>query len=150
MGQEAACRVSTDTRSGEGIAHLEPGELRFKGSFALRIPFDTITAYEAKRGKLHVTHKGGTAVFDLGSHAETWALKIRYPRGRLDKRLVDMHHDGLARHALLDHCHLRLRECRIVSGGETVRPSLVTSTGISSRSAKASLLRRIAFIATRP
>jgi len=85
MGQEAACRVSAGTRSGEGIAHLEPGELRFTGTFALRIPFDTITAYEAKRGKLHVTHKGGTAVFDLGSHAETWALKIRYPRGRLDK-----------------------------------------------------------------
>jgi hypothetical protein len=85
MGQEAACRVSTGTQTGEGIAHLEPTELRFKGTFALRIPFDTITGFEAKRGKLHVTHKAGTAVFDLGSHAETWALKIRYPRGRLDK-----------------------------------------------------------------
>jgi hypothetical protein len=85
MGQEAACRVSTGTQSGDGIAHLEPTELRFKGSFALRIPFDTITTFEAKRGKLHVTHSGGTAVFDLGSHADAWALKIRYPRGRLDK-----------------------------------------------------------------
>jgi hypothetical protein len=88
MGQEAACRVSTGTQSGEGIAHLEPGELRFTGPFALRIPFDTITAYEAKRGKLYVTHTGGTAVFDLAARAETWALKIRYPRGRLDKLRV--------------------------------------------------------------
>ncbi len=85
MGQEAACHVSTGTQSSEGIAQLETTELRFKGTFALRIPFDSITAFEAKRGKLHVTHKAGTAVFDLGSHAETWALKIRYPRGRLDK-----------------------------------------------------------------
>jgi hypothetical protein len=90
MGQEAACRVSAAsgsgaTRSGEGIAHLEPTELRFKGPFALRIPFDTITTFAAARGKLHVTHTGGTAVFDLGSQADAWALKIRYPRGRLDK-----------------------------------------------------------------
>jgi len=85
MGQEAACRVSTGTHTSEGIAHLEPAELRFKGSFALRIPFSTITTFEAKRGTLHVTHAGGTAVFELGPLADTWALKIRYPRGRLDK-----------------------------------------------------------------
>jgi hypothetical protein len=85
MGQEAACRVSTGAQAGEGIAHLDSTELRFKGTFALRIPFASITAFEAKRGQLHVTHAGGTAVFDLGPQAETWALKIRYPRGRLDK-----------------------------------------------------------------
>jgi hypothetical protein len=85
MGQEATCTVSTGTERGDGIAQLETAELRFKGAFALRIPFDTIKTFEAKRGKLHVTHTGGTAVFDLGPLAETWALKIRYPRGRLDK-----------------------------------------------------------------
>lgn len=85
MGQEAACRVSAGTQTGDGIAQLEPAELRFKGSFALRIPFDTIKTFEARRGKLHVTHSGGTAVFELGSLADAWALKIRYPRGRLDK-----------------------------------------------------------------
>jgi hypothetical protein len=85
MGQEATCRVSTGTQTGDGIAQLESAELRFKGTFALRIPFDTIKTFEAKRGKLHVTHAGGTTVFELGSVAEAWALKIRYPRGRLDK-----------------------------------------------------------------
>jgi hypothetical protein len=85
MGQEAACRVSAGTRSSEGIACIEPGELRFKGTFALKIPFDTIKTFDARRGQLQITHTGGTAVFELGSLAEAWALKIRYPRGRLDK-----------------------------------------------------------------
>lgn len=85
MGQEAACRVSAGTRSGEGIAYLEPTELRFTGSFSLKIPFDTIKTFEAKRGQLQITHRGGTATFELGPLADAWALKIRYPRGRLDK-----------------------------------------------------------------
>ena len=34
---------------------------------------------------LHVKWKGGVVDLVLGRDAEKWALKIRYPRGRLDK-----------------------------------------------------------------
>lgn len=90
MGQEASCRVTFApargrAQRGEGIAHLEPTEITFKGDLTLRIPFTSITAFDAKAGALRVTFADGVATFDLGPQAEKWALKIRYPKGRLDK-----------------------------------------------------------------
>ena len=42
---------------------------------------------EVRGGQLTVVFgkSGERAVFDLGSNAEKWALKIRYPRGRIEK-----------------------------------------------------------------
>jgi hypothetical protein len=85
MGLEATCTASTGSRSSEGTAHLDSTELRFAGTFALRIPFGSITGVEATGGALRVQHADGLATFALGSAAQKWALKIRYPRGRLDK-----------------------------------------------------------------
>lgn len=85
MGQEATCTASAGSRSCEGTAHLDSTELRFSGAFSLKIPFASISGVDAKAGTLHVTHAGGTASFALGTAAEKWALKIRYPRGRLEK-----------------------------------------------------------------
>jgi hypothetical protein len=85
MGQEARCTASVGSRSSEGTAHLDSAELRFSGAFKLKIPFASITGVDAKAGTLRITHADGAASFALGPAAEKWALKIRYPRGRLDK-----------------------------------------------------------------
>lgn len=85
MGLEATCTASVGSRSSEGTAHLDSTELRFAGAFTLRIPFSAITQVDARSGALRVTHAEGVASFALGPAAEKWALKIRYPRGRLDK-----------------------------------------------------------------
>lgn len=39
----------------------------------------------AKAGRLAVGYEGGSASFEIGKDAEKWALKIRYPRSRIDK-----------------------------------------------------------------
>ena len=51
----------------------------------MRIPLKEVQSTEAKRGELLLTWREGTASFTLGKDAEKWALKIRYPRGRLEK-----------------------------------------------------------------
>jgi hypothetical protein len=85
MGQEAICTASVGSRSSEGTAHLDSVELRFSGTFKLKIPFASITGVDARGGTLRITHTDGAASFALGLAAEKWALKIRYPRGRLEK-----------------------------------------------------------------
>ena len=85
MGMEAACKVTFGTRTSDGVAHLEPDALSFKGDFTLKIPIASIAAFDAKAGKLTVTFGAEAATFHLGAQAEKWALKIRYPRGRLEK-----------------------------------------------------------------
>jgi len=85
MGQEARCTARYGGRTSEGKALLEGEELLFRGDFALRIPFKSVTGMEARQGRLSLRWSGGTASFELGPRAETWALKIRYPRSLLDK-----------------------------------------------------------------
>ena len=50
-----------------------------------RIPLAEVTGYEAKADSSGVTRGKETIRLALGADAEKWALKIRYPRGRLDK-----------------------------------------------------------------
>jgi len=85
MGLEARCRVRFGNRESEGDARLESTDLLFRGGFRLRIPFDQIGSAEARGRRLEVHFSGGVAVFELGGQAAKWALKIRYPRGLLDK-----------------------------------------------------------------
>jgi hypothetical protein len=85
MGQEARCQVRFGKKAAEGRALLEAEELLFQGDFKLRIPFKAVRSVEARGGRLTVVWPDGTASFDLGAQAEKWALKIRYPRGLLDK-----------------------------------------------------------------
>jgi hypothetical protein len=66
-------------------AQLEPAELRLRGALRLAVPVTDIRSFEARGGALHVEWRGGTLDLLLGRDAEKWALKIRYPRGRLDK-----------------------------------------------------------------
>jgi len=88
MGLEADCTVRYAKKSAAGQARLEEKELYFRataGDLQLKIPFAEMKSAEAKRGVLTVKWPGGVAEFALGAAAEKWALKIRYPRGRMEK-----------------------------------------------------------------
>lgn len=88
MGLEADCTGRFGKKSVRGHARLEEKELYFRaaaGETRLKIPFAEIKSAEARRGVLTVKWPGGIAAFALGPQAEKWALKIRYPRGRMEK-----------------------------------------------------------------
>lgn len=85
MGLEAHCTAQYQGRQSDGKAHLETDHLTFRGEFALDIALKDMKSVEAKRGELQVAWAAGEASFQLGKDAEKWMLKIRYPRGRLDK-----------------------------------------------------------------
>jgi len=85
MGQQAKCTARFAGKVSAGTAYLESVELDFRGDFRLRVPFKDVAAVAARRGKLSVRFPKGVASFELGPLAEKWALKIRYPRGLMDK-----------------------------------------------------------------
>ena len=69
-----------------GSAHLESGEILFRGETRLKIPLATVRDVAVKGGALHITHADGLAVFGLGDAMATkWAEKIRNPRSLADK-----------------------------------------------------------------
>jgi hypothetical protein len=85
---ESDCTVRYRKKSAAGRARLEEKELHFRaaaGDLRLKIAFAEMKSAEAKRGVLTVKWPGGVAEFMLGAQAEKWALKIRYPRGRMEK-----------------------------------------------------------------
>ena len=85
MGLEARCRAHFGGKSGEGRAVLEEKELRFAGDLAFKLALADVKAAEAKNGVLRVRSAPGEVRLELGKDAEKWALKIRYPRGLMDK-----------------------------------------------------------------
>jgi hypothetical protein len=98
VGAEAQATVKFGRATSEGKALLETTELIFRGDFRLKIPFDQITKLDANDGKLSVTFGRGTAVFTLGAKAETWANKIRNPKGLIDKLEVKPEHRVVVLH----------------------------------------------------
>src|SRR5438128_7609502 len=85
MGLEAECDVRLGKQTSNGRARLEEKELLFRGDFRLKIPFGDVRSLQVRRGIMKVGFSGGEAAFHLGPDAETWADKIRNPRGLLDK-----------------------------------------------------------------
>ncbi len=85
MGLEKTCEVRHAGNTVTAKAHLEPAELRFRGALNLKVPVAEMKSAEARAGVLRVKWPGGTVDLHLGKDAEAWALKIRYPRGRIDK-----------------------------------------------------------------
>lgn len=85
MGLEAQCPVRFGKQVSEGKAQLETGELLFRGAFRLKIALKDVKSVEARKGEMRVVWPEGEATFSLGKDAEKWALKVRYPRGLLDK-----------------------------------------------------------------
>jgi hypothetical protein len=86
VGLEAACTVRFKRKVAAGAAHLEADRLIFRGpGLRLQIPFKAVSRVAARGGKLLLKFPEGVATFALGSQASRWALKVRYPRGLLDK-----------------------------------------------------------------
>jgi len=85
MGLEAECTARIGGKSVRGKARLEEKDLIFRGGEPLTIPLRAVKSVAAKAGRLDVGYEGGSASFELGKDAEKWALKIRYPRSRIDK-----------------------------------------------------------------
>jgi hypothetical protein len=67
------------------MARLEDKQLTFSGDLRLKIRLEDIRSADARKGVLTVVGPAGEARFELGKDAEKWALKIRYPRGLMDK-----------------------------------------------------------------
>lgn len=86
MGNEMKCEAHWGRQSGEGKALLETNEILFRGAFRLKIPLKSISAIEARGGKLLVTFPEGQASFALGQDlAEKWRHKILNPKSLMDK-----------------------------------------------------------------
>jgi hypothetical protein len=86
MGAEANCTARFKQLSASGKARLETEVLQFRGGdLRLSIPFKAMSKITARGGTLSVTFADGTASFDLGDRAATWAEKIQHPPSRLQK-----------------------------------------------------------------
>ncbi|MEO8359130.1 MAG: hypothetical protein ABI672_03790 [Vicinamibacteria bacterium] len=87
MGLTADCKITMGGRVVTGHAHLEPAELRLTlaPTKKINIAFADILGVGAQAGVLSIRHKGGEVSLALGKASQTWALKIRYPRGRTEK-----------------------------------------------------------------
>jgi hypothetical protein len=86
VGLEANCTLRYAGHTAHGKARLEEKDISFRGgALRLKVAFADIRAATAARGELRLDFPGGPATFLLGSAAEKWALKIRYPRPLIDK-----------------------------------------------------------------
>jgi hypothetical protein len=86
MGAEATVTVRFRGTTVAGKARLETEVLHFRGGdLKLSIPFRDMSRVTARGGTLTVMSSGGTASFDLGASAPSWADKILHPRSRLQK-----------------------------------------------------------------
>jgi hypothetical protein len=64
---------------------LESAQLLFSGGFRLRIPLSDVRSVGARAGTLTLVFAEGRASFALGKDAETWALKIHFPKPLIEK-----------------------------------------------------------------
>lgn len=86
MGHELQCAATVNGKRGKGKALLETDDLIFRSpEVRAKIPYTSIREVRDVNGKLHVTHDGGTATFDLGGQASKWAERLRSPKSRIDK-----------------------------------------------------------------
>jgi hypothetical protein len=86
MGAEADCALRFKGKRATGHARLETEALQFRGGdLRLSIAFKEMSKVTANGGVLSVVFPGGTAAFELGEAAATWAGKIRNPPSRLAK-----------------------------------------------------------------
>jgi hypothetical protein len=95
MGQQVEIRARVGGKAHKGTALLETDYLLFRGSGAkgaaprIKIPFSEIRSLAAAGGWLRIAHSGGFLELELGKRADTWAQKIRSPKGRLEKLGAD-------------------------------------------------------------
>lgn len=85
MGRELLCTVRYGGKTSRGKALLETNEIVFRGDTRLKIPLPSLKSVAASDGELHVRWPEGTAIFELGEHAEKWAHKILNPKSVAEK-----------------------------------------------------------------
>ena len=66
-------------------ALLETNEIIVRGELRLKIPLASLKSVSARDGELHLKWPEGSAVFELGEHAEKWAYKILHPKSTAEK-----------------------------------------------------------------
>ena len=85
MGRELSAKVRSGGKSARGKALLETNEVIFRGDLRLKIPSATLTSVVARGGELHLKWPEGSAVFEIGDHAENWAYQILHPKSTVEK-----------------------------------------------------------------
>lgn len=143
MGLEATCEVRLGGRAVAGKARLEAAELLFRGGdLRLRIPLADVRSVAARGGALELAFAGKKASFALGPAAEKWALKIRHPRGLMDKLGVK---PGLRVSVTGLHDQAVLRQLRErapdLSEGKPSRSSDLIFAGFAAKAELAKLAR---------
>jgi hypothetical protein len=90
MGQEVKTTLRFDGRIVEGTALLETDSLVFRGpNMSLTVKFSEMFNVEASSGWLDLKTSRGLLLLELGPKAETWAEKIKNPKGLVEKLGVD-------------------------------------------------------------
>jgi hypothetical protein len=85
MGRELICTVRIAGKTARGKALLETNELLFRGEPRLKIALSSLQKVTARKGELHLRWPDGTAVFEIGEHAEKWAHRILHPKSTAEK-----------------------------------------------------------------
>jgi hypothetical protein len=85
MGSELRCKVRSNGKEARGKALLETNEIIFRGEMRLKIPLVSLKSVVARGGDLLLKWPEGSAVFELGDHAEKWAHNILHPKSTLEK-----------------------------------------------------------------
>lgn len=90
MGQEVKTTLRFDGRILEGVALLEGDSLIFRGAGStITLKLAEIFKADANAGWLDLQTSRGLLLFELGPKAETWAEKIKNPKGLVEKLGVD-------------------------------------------------------------
>jgi hypothetical protein len=85
MGRELVCKIRTGGKTTSAKALLETNEIIVRGELRLKIPLASLSSVSARDGELHLKWPEGSAVFELGEHADKWAYKILHPKSTAEK-----------------------------------------------------------------
>ncbi len=85
MGRELLCTVRSGGKTATAKTLLETDEIIVRGELRLKISFSSLKSVVARDGELHLKWPEGSAVFEIGDHAEKWADKILHPKTTVEK-----------------------------------------------------------------
>ncbi len=85
MGRELVCNIRAGGKTTSARALLETNEIIVRGELRLKIALASLKSVSARDGELHLKWPEGSAVLELGEHAEKWAHKILHPKSTADK-----------------------------------------------------------------
>lgn len=145
MGRELVCKVSSGGKQASGRALLETSEIIFRGDMRLKIPFGSLKSVVARDGQLHLKWPDGSAIFELGDHAEKWAHKILHPKSTAEKLGIK---PGLTISAVAIADGTFIKDLRATAGSFSDTKALSNSDLIFFGAAKTSDLARTTKLAS--